>query len=179
VIDETSLARIRLEARAMARLGDHPRIVTVHDIGEDDGRPYIVSQHMAGGTVEQLLERSPDHRLPLDRALTIADQICQALDHAHAHGIVHRDLKARERLAHRRRICQARRLRPSRSPAEPSKLTQEGTLLGTVSYMSPSKRLAKSVDGRSDLYSLGGMLSRCRRRRRSLAPMRSRSSRST
>ena len=64
------LARVRLEARAMARLGDHPGIVTVHDIGEDEGRPYVVSEHMAGGT---LAERLPGAApIAADRAGSLA-----------------------------------------------------------------------------------------------------------
>src|SRR2546427_6238197 len=89
-LDDAARARIHHEAQAMARLGDHPHIVTVHDIGEEDGQPYIVSQLMAGGDVEGLLRETPDHRLPLARAFVIAEQVCRALEHAHRHGIVHR-----------------------------------------------------------------------------------------
>lgn len=77
----------------MGRLGDHPHIVTVFDIGDEAGAPYIVSQYMAGGDLAGLIKQAEDHRLPLDVALRIADQICQALEHAHANGVIHRDLK--------------------------------------------------------------------------------------
>jgi serine/threonine protein kinase len=77
----------------MGKLGDHPHIVTVHDIGEEDGQHYIVSQYMAGGSVDDLLHAAEQHRLAFDQALRIADQVCRALEHAHAHGIIHRDLK--------------------------------------------------------------------------------------
>ncbi len=92
-LDIEGLARIRREAQAMGRLGDHPHIVTVFDIGEEAGQPYIVSQFMAGGDLAGLIAQAPDHRLPLDDVLKISDQILQALDHAHAHGVIHRDLK--------------------------------------------------------------------------------------
>ena len=77
----------------MGRLGAHPHIVTVFDIGEENGQPYLVAQLMAGGDVEGLIEKAPEHRLPLADALRIADQVCQALEFAHEHGIIHRDLK--------------------------------------------------------------------------------------
>src|SRR3990172_5395408 len=100
-LDSDSLTRIRREAQAMGRLRDHPNIVTVFDIGEEDPstgsgqapQPYIVSQHMAGGDLEGLLQQAENHRLPLDQALRIVDEIRQALEHAHGRGIIHRDLK--------------------------------------------------------------------------------------
>src|SRR4030095_7438391 len=85
-------ARIRREAQAMGRLGDHPHIVPVYDIGEETGQPYLVTQLMGGGGVEGLVEHAIEHRVPLEATLRIADEICQALEYAHARGIVHRDL---------------------------------------------------------------------------------------
>jgi serine/threonine protein kinase len=92
-LDPDSLTRIRREAQAMGRLRDHPNIVTVFDIGEDDGQPYIVSQYMAGGDLEGLVQRAENHRLPLNEALRIAEDVREALEHAHGRGIVHRDVK--------------------------------------------------------------------------------------
>ena len=92
-LDEQQRARITREAQAMAKLGDHPNIVTIYDVGEDAGRPYIVTQYMAGGSVDDLLRKSPHHHLPTNEAIRIADEICQALEYAHGLGIVHRDLK--------------------------------------------------------------------------------------
>jgi len=97
-LDESGLTRVRREAQAMGRLGDHPHIVTVFDIGEEydlGGRPepYIVSQYMAGGDLAGLLQQEDEHRLPLRETLRVADQVAQALEHAHSRGIIHRDLK--------------------------------------------------------------------------------------
>ena len=92
-LDEAGLARVRREAQAMGRLGDHPHIVTAHDIGDEHGQPYIVSQFLAGGDLEQRLQRADGHRLALDETLRIAEQVCQALEHAHDRGVIHRDLK--------------------------------------------------------------------------------------
>src|SRR5205814_1896354 len=82
-LDEAGRTRVQREVQAMGRLGDHPQIVTVHDIGEEGGQLYLVSQYMAGGDLEGLLQRAEGHRLPLEEALRIADQLCQALEHAH------------------------------------------------------------------------------------------------
>ena len=92
-LDSDSLTRIRREAQAMGRLRDHPHIVTVHDIGDEDDQPYIVSQYMAGGDLEGLLRQAESHRLPIDHAVRIANEVRQALEHAHGRGIIHRDLK--------------------------------------------------------------------------------------
>jgi serine/threonine protein kinase len=92
-LDEAGLARVRREAQAMGRLGDHPQIVTVFDVGQEDTELFIVCQHMAGGDVERRLREAPEHRLAMDEALRIAEQVCRALEHAHGQGIVHRDLK--------------------------------------------------------------------------------------
>ncbi|HYS93259.1 MAG TPA: serine/threonine-protein kinase, partial [Candidatus Acidoferrales bacterium] len=92
-LDDTARERIAREAQAMGRLGAHPHIVTVFDLGEEAGQPYMVTELMGGGDVEGVIERAPDHKLPLERALAIAEQVCQGLEFAHAQQIVHRDLK--------------------------------------------------------------------------------------
>src|SRR5688500_11997936 len=92
-LDERGRVRVRREAQAMARLGDHPHIVTVHDIGEENGDPYIVSQYMAGGALADVLDDAPDRRLDLETIVNVGTSVCRALEHAHSHSIVHRDLK--------------------------------------------------------------------------------------
>src|SRR5206468_8541105 len=79
-LEQEGLDRIQREAQAMGRLGDHPHIVSVFDIGEEGGQPYIVTQLMGGGDVEGLIAQAPEHRVPLEQALRIADQVCQALE---------------------------------------------------------------------------------------------------
>ena len=156
-LDADGLTRVRREAQAMGRLRDHPQIVSVFDIGEEGGRPFIVSQLMEGGSVEALLRESPQYRLPIDRAIRIAEQICRALDHAHRHGIVHRDLKpgnvwlTQDGTARLGDFGLAVAL-------DRSRLTQEGVLVGTVGYIAPEQAVGTEPDARSDLYSLGAML---------------------
>ena len=75
----------------MGRLGDHPNIVTIHDMGEHEGKPYIVLPPMPGGDVEGLIKKAPEHRLPLDKAIEIARSVCRGLEFTHSKGIIHRD----------------------------------------------------------------------------------------
>ena len=92
-LDEVSRTRITREAQAMGRLGSHPHIVTVFDLGDHEGQPYMVPELMGGGDVEGVIEDAIDHRLPLEQAIDIAKETCRGLEFAHSRGIVHRDLK--------------------------------------------------------------------------------------
>jgi len=92
-LDQASRTRITREAQAMGRLGSHPHIVTVFDLGEQDGQPYMVPELMGGGDVEGVVEDAPDHRVPLEQAISITVETCRGLEFAHSRGIVHRDLK--------------------------------------------------------------------------------------
>src|SRR3990172_2097993 len=156
-LDQEGLSRVRHEAQAMGRLGDHPNIVTVHDIGDDEGQPYIVSQYMAGGDLEGLLREAEGHRLPTDQAVRIANQIRQALEYAHDRGVIHRDLKpgniwlTEDGTAKLGDFGLAVAL-------DRSRVTMAGMMLGTVAYMPPEQALGRQADGRSDLYSLGCVL---------------------
>lgn len=154
---ETAAAHVRREARAMARLGDHPHIVTVYDIGEEEGRTYIVSQYMGGGDVEGLLQRAPDHRLPVEMAVRIAIDVGAALEHAHRHGVVHRDLKPGNIWLGRDGTAKLGDFGLARA-VDRDRLTQEGRMVGTVAYLPPEQALGKAPDARSDLYALGASL---------------------
>jgi class 3 adenylate cyclase len=156
-LDEAGLARVRREAQAMAKLGDHPNIVTVFDFGEEDSTTFLVCQYMGGGSVEDQLQRSEGKGLGIDDAVRIATQIASALDHAHTRGVVHRDVKpgnvwlSDDGSAKLGDFGLAVAL-------DRSRLTAEGMMLGTVAYMAPEQALGRPPDARSDLYSLGAML---------------------
>ena len=92
-LDPTSRLRITREAQAMGRLGDHPHVLSIHDLGEEDGQPYMVLPLMPGGEVAGLLDNADGHRLAPAQAIDLASQIYRGLEFAHARGIVHRDLK--------------------------------------------------------------------------------------
>ncbi len=92
-LDDVSRTRITREAQAMGRLGSHPHIVTVFDLGEHEGQPFMVTELMGGGDVEGAIEDATEHRLPLEQAIDIARETCRGLEFAHSRGIVQRDLK--------------------------------------------------------------------------------------
>jgi tetratricopeptide (TPR) repeat protein len=156
-LDEADRLRIEREARAMARLGDHPHVVTVFDIGEEGGEPYIVSQYMAGGDLRGLLDTADDGRLPLDQAMRIADQVCQALEHIHAHGFVHRDVKPGNIWFTADGTVKLGDFGVTMA-FDQSRLTETGMVVGTVAYMAPEQALGTGVDARCDLYALGATL---------------------
>jgi eukaryotic-like serine/threonine-protein kinase len=157
--------RVRREAQAMGRLAAHPNVVTVYDAGEEAGAPYIVEEYLEGGTVADLLAQSdpPGRPLPVERAVRIAADVCDALDHAHGHGVVHRDLKPSniwltgDGTAKLGDFGLVAALRQSVS-ATLAKLTGEGMMVGTIAYMAPEQALGRPPEPRADLYSLGAVL---------------------
>src|SRR5262245_25354944 len=156
-LDEVAAARVHAEARAMARLGDHPHVVTVFDAGEDDGHPFIVSQYMAGGSVDDLLRAAEQHRLAIADTVRIGVQVAQALAHAHACGIIHRDVKPSNvwLTADGTAKLGDFGLALARNGA---RVSAEGLMVGTVAYMPPEQALGRVLDARSDLYAFGAML---------------------
>ena len=156
-LDEAGRSRIQREAQAMGRLGSHQYIVTVFDLGQEQDQPYMVTELMGGGDVEGLIEKAGDHRLPLEQAIKIAQETCRGLEFAHGRGIVHRDLKpgniwltqdGTAKIGDFDLAVALDRLR----------LTTEGMMVGTVSYMPPEQAMGGDVTPHSDLYSLGAML---------------------
>ncbi len=155
VLDADSLARVRREGQAMARL-THPNIVTVHDIGEEDGRPYLVCEYVPGGDLRHELDRA-NGSLPLKRALAIAADVCCALAFAHSQGIIHRDVKPGN--VHLAGDGSAKLGDFGLAlAADQSRLTMAGSAMGTAPYMAPEQARGQPVDARSDLYSLGCLL---------------------
>jgi len=142
------------EARAAAIL-NHPHIVTVHDIGDEGGRPFFVMELVAGTTLR-------DAKLTdLTEIVDVTCQLCDALDHAHSHGLVHRDIKPENILiagdVGARRTVKLADLGIS-VPLNSSRLTESGMIVGTADYMAPEQAMGEPVDARTDLYSLGVVL---------------------
>ena len=156
-LDEAGRTRITREAQAMGRLGSHPHIVAVFDLGQEHGQPYMVTELMVGGDVESAIESATDHKLPMEQVLGIARDTCRGLEFAHSRGIVHRDLKpgnvwlTEDVTAKIGDFGLAVAL-------DRSRLTAEGMMVGTVAYMPPEQALGGEVTPRSDLYSVGAML---------------------
>jgi tetratricopeptide (TPR) repeat protein len=156
-LDEVGRERIRREAQAMGRLGAHPHVVSVFDLGDTDGQPFIVTELMGGGDVEGLIEKAPDHRVPLADAIRIADEVCRGLEFAHSKQIVHRDLKPGNVWLTADGTSKIGDFGLAVA-TDRGRLTQPGLMVGTVSYMPPEQAMGGEVTPRSDLYSLGAML---------------------
>jgi eukaryotic-like serine/threonine-protein kinase len=153
--DPEYLERFRREARAVARLS-HPNIVTVIDRGDDDGRQYIVFEHVEGENLKELVLRAG--RLPVRRALELALAVADGLAFAHDHGLVHRDVKPQNVLLSREGEVKVTDFGIARSLHVEHGVTQTGTVLGTGEYLAPEQASGKSVSPATDVYSLGVVL---------------------
>ena len=164
VSDPERKRRFIQEARAASAL-NHPNIITIYDIGSEGGIDFVVMEYVAGKTLDQLIPRKG---MRLNETLKLAVQMADALAKAHSAGIVHRDLKPGNvmvteaglvkvldfglaKLTEVRRATKERRAR-----REPQ--TETGTIVGTVSYMSPEQAEGKKIDARSDIFSFGAVL---------------------
>ncbi len=148
---ERVTARFFREAETAGRL-NHPSIVTIYDVGEESDLAYIAMDYLDGSSLQRYTHRKK--LLPVPTVFDIVIQVAEALDYAHSHNVVHRDVKPGNMIYDRR----TRRIKVTdfgvACLTDTSK-TKTGTILGTPSYMSPEQILGKRVDGRSDLFSLG------------------------
>jgi eukaryotic-like serine/threonine-protein kinase len=151
--DEVFRERFMREARTAAGLS-HPNIVGVFDVGEEDGIPYIVMECVAGRTLAELLaEHGP---LDPDRTVDLILQACAGLEHAHAAGLVHRDIKPQNLLVRDDDTLKIVDFGIAR-PVDGTQLTLAGTILGTAAYLAPEQALGERVTAAADLYSLGAV----------------------
>src|SRR3954468_6508360 len=152
-------ARFEREARAVASLG-HPNVMQLYDYGEDNGRPYMVLEHVPGGTLEDRLPAAKGKPLPDDQTRLIAARGAAGLAHAHARGVVHRDLKPANVLFDDEGRPKLADFGIARMAAGEGALTEAGTVLGPAAYISPEQASGEPATPASDVYSFGVILYR-------------------
>jgi eukaryotic-like serine/threonine-protein kinase len=134
----------------------HPNIVTVYDLGEQDGFPYIVMEYLSGDPLDRLIQSGKSQ--PLAYKLKILEQVCYALGYAHRNDVIHRDVKPANVIVQPDGIVKLLDFGIARQEKNESRLTRTGSVIGTLQYMAPERLRNAAFDGRSDIFSVGIMM---------------------
>ncbi len=153
--DPEMLERFYREAAKTGML-KHPNIVTVYDLGEQEGFPYIVMEYVAGEALDRIIQSA--RPLPLASRLKIIEQVCSALAYAHRNDVIHRDVKPANVIVQPDGVAKLLDFGIARQEKQERGLTRTGNVIGTVHYMAPERLRDRAFDGRSDIFSAGIML---------------------
>jgi len=149
-------SRFIREAQAVAKL-NHPNIVSIYDIGKENEKQFFVIEFVDGMSLRGLVETYPEGKCDVQTVLRTAIDVCGALQFAHSHGVLHRDVKPENILITQEGVAKLMDFGLAKMLGEPG-VTKEGVIVGTVAYVAPENALGKGADQRSDLYSLGAVL---------------------
>jgi eukaryotic-like serine/threonine-protein kinase len=152
--DEDQRRRFEREARSVGQL-ESANIVTVYDVGDHAGRPFIAMSFIRGDTLAELIRRREP--MPLVRKLRIVEDLCAGLHAAHKAGVVHRDIKPANVMVDPEGVVKILDFGIARLASEATQKTQDGTIMGSYNYMSPEQLVGKPLDHRSDIFAIGAI----------------------
>jgi eukaryotic-like serine/threonine-protein kinase len=156
--DASALERFKSEIR-LARRISHRNVVRTHDLGEFSGVYFITMEYVEGTTLKELVKRRG--RLPIAATLTVAKQLCRALEVAHEQGVIHRDIKPQNMVVEPSGVLKVMDFGIARLAKRQSGVTQQGMVVGTPEYMAPEQLMGQDIDARADIYSAGCVIYEC------------------
>jgi len=156
--DPTALERFKSEIR-LARRISHRNVVRTHDLGEFSGVYYITMEFVEGRSLKDLIRTRG--RLPVPATLTVAKQLCRALEVAHEQGVIHRDIKPQNMVVEPNGLLKVMDFGIARLAKRQSGVTQQGMVVGTPDYMAPEQLMGEEIDERADIYAAGCVIYEC------------------
>ncbi|MFI5231309.1 MAG: protein kinase [Gemmatimonadales bacterium] len=156
--DASALERFKSEIR-LARRISHRNVVRTHDLGEFSGVYFITMEYVEGTTLKELVRRRG--RLPISATLTVAKQLCRALEVAHEQGVIHRDIKPQNMVVEPSGVLKVMDFGIARLAKRQGGMTQQGMVVGTPEYMAPEQLMGQDIDARADIYSAGCVIYEC------------------
>ncbi len=156
--DANALERFKSEIR-LARRISHRNVVRTHDLGEFSGVYFITMEYVEGTTLKELVKRRG--RLPIPVTLTVAKQLCRALEVAHDQGVIHRDIKPQNMVVEPDGVLKVMDFGIARLAKRQSGMTEQGMVVGTPEYMAPEQLMGQDIDARADIYAAGCVIYEC------------------
>ena len=156
VTNDEAYSRFMTEAQAVAKL-NHPNVVSIYDIGKEDGKQFFVLEFVDGENLRDLMGTYPEGKCDVQTVLRIGMDVCNALQYAHSQKVLHRDIKPENVMITKDGTAKLMDFGLAKMIGQPS-VTQDGVIVGTVAYVAPEVALGKGADAGADLYSFGAVL---------------------